>query len=262
MYITACSNKYYISFKSHSKEVRDAEQIMRKTQSTFPMVSPTRITAFYHTQHKPVTSQINDKVNKMQAEIYKMRSRADLKKKLAKCADNAYRVHIEDIEKNRMGNCYESAIMTAAALCANGYNSDVATLYVVHNFIDKKTKQIEYREGAFLDHAFAVTDMGRDITDRNRQIILDPWVGICGEWDEINSKYHALFAHDSDLEQFLDNDREEFKNRLEDEYPDKNISDYEEKIGFTYRPIYIGKINRDKAKEYLRKKYPQLILNA
>ncbi len=262
MYITACSNKYYVSFKSHSKEVRDAEQIMRKTQSTFPMVSPTRITAFYDAMHKPLTTQIKDKVTKMQDEIYKMRTEADSKKKLAEYADNSYRVHIEDIKKNRIGNCYESAIMTAAALCANGYDSDVASLYVIHNFIDKKTGEVEYKEGGFLDHAFAVTNMGRNTTDRNKQIILDPWVGICGEWDEINSKYHALFSNDCDFAQFKDDNRTEFKNYLEDEYPDKNISDYEEKIGFTYRPIYIGKINRDKAKGYLREKFPQLILNA
>lgn len=262
MHISACSNIGHISFKSHTKEVRDAEQIMRQTQKVFPMVSPTRITAFYDAQSKPLTSKIRDKVFKMQDEIYKMRDTAEYKKKLAGYADNPFRAHIESIEEKKIGNCYESAVVASAGLCANGYNSDVASLYVVHTFMNKKTKEVEYKEGAFLDHAFAVTDMGKDTKERNKQIILDPWFGICGEWDEISPKYHALFAHDSDLEQFKNNNKAEFKEKLAAEFPKANISDYEEKIGFIYRPISIGMTNREKSQKYLREKYPRLILNA
>ncbi len=262
MYISSIKNNFYISFKSHSKRVRDAEQIMRKSQEAFPMISPTRITSFHDRLHISVEKKVMDKVSQMQNGIYAMRDDADHKKKLLKYSDNPFLAHIEGIQKVKLGNCFENALAAAVGLSANGYNADVATLYVTHTYTNKKTKEIEYKEGAFLDHAFAVSDMGEDTRNLDEQVILDPWFGICGTWGEIKSNYHELFANDSDLEQFKNNNKAEFINQLKSKGSSGNISDYEERIGFIYYPSMIGDINREKAKRCLREKFPQLILNA
>lgn len=245
-----------VSFKSHKKEVKEAQDIMRKAQSTFPMVSSTRIMTNYDLINKPAPKQ--KLIDDIQEEICLMREDADYKQRLAGYVDNPYRAFVEGIKRIKKGNCLECAVSAAAGLYANGYSADVVSLYMNHSFINKKTGRVEYKEGAYLDHAFAVTDMGK----RGQKIILDPWLGLCGDWKDVNPKFHSLFDSDSKVIQYKDKNREEFIKRLKMEYSPYDISDYEERLGFSYRPLSFDVMDKDSAKKFFRENYPTLVLNA
>ena len=246
----------FVSFKAHKPEVREASDIMRKAQTTFPMVSATRILTFYDVMNKP--AQKKKLVDDIQEEIFLMRDEADFKRKLMDYSDNPYRAFVEGIHKRKKGNCLESAIIAAAGLYANGYSADVVSLYLNHSFINKKTGKVEYQEGAYLDHAFTVTNMGK----KDTKIVLDPWFGFCGDWSEISPKYHGCFDNDSKVIQYADQNRDEFIKQLKKEYLPYDISDYEERLGFSYRPLSLDVMNKDKVKQFFRENYPKLVLNA
>ncbi|MBR6162634.1 hypothetical protein IKQ26_01910, partial [bacterium] len=209
-----------LSFKSHKKEAKEATDIMRRAQLTFPMVSATRALTLYDIidKHPRQEKFLDD----LQEEIFMMRDEVEFKQKLAGYTDNPFKAFIESIQKRKKGNCLENAVIAAAGLYANGYSADVVSLYLDHSFINKKTGRVEYKEGGYLDHAFTITDMGK----KNQKIVLDPWCGYCGDWKEISPKYHKLFDNDDKVIRFTEENRKEFAERLKNECSPNDISDY------------------------------------
>ena len=252
----------FISFKAHSKEVKLADAIMRKSNNTFPMTSPTRIEAFYDSISKPMPSKHKMKAEELQTKIYNQRERAAYKMKLANYVDNPYLAQGEEIKISRLGNCYESAIAAASGLCANGYKANVVNLYCTHSFVNKKTRETEYKKGIYIDHAFVVTDMEKPEKSEGQQIVLDNWVGICGTWNEVKDKFHSVFGHDSDIVQFKENNKANFIEHLKLTSSPNNISDYEERIGFSYYPVSVEITDKNGVSQILGNKFPQLVLNA
>lgn len=186
-------------FTSRKKEIRDADDIQRKTRQTFPMMSPTYIDEFYgvtkfRSKNKSYARRISDKKYDT---IAKSRDIAQY--------PDAFGLRVSQFEKNtpyiidlnlmkatKLGNCMENAKAAVATLCANGYyNSKRAGLYLQVDFVNKKTGELEHSELGSLDHSFAVTDMNEG---NGYKYVVDPWLGFADGVEGAISRFKQVYS--------------------------------------------------------------------
>ena len=253
-------NKYSdISFRAHKKDVRDADDIMRRAKNEFPLTSSTKMDTFWDTK-KNVSPKQQKTINGLQNRICALRRSSEKKQEMLRYLSNPYMPYLEEMKQKKIGNCYESAVSAIAGLRANGYPADLAYLFIEHSFVDKKTKKVVFSKEFDYDHVFTVTDMGKKDLKTEKKIILDPWLGYCGTWQEIGAKYKHLWMEDEDYVLFLYNSENEFAEELKN--GNSKVSDFEEKITSGYRIIPSGDLKDKKIQHQLRKKFPALIVKA
>lgn len=171
-----------LSFSSKRKQTKEADKIMRKATSTFPLFSPNYARNFYGTL-KPQNKNCKMEsgiLNKFSAELIVNRAMPNLN------FSNA----MPYVKRTKTGNCYEKALITMGCLAANGYKNVSPCLVNVEGLIYKfDDKEPCYSKKKTLDHIFLLADMDND---GERETVIDPWLGFAGTKGEAKENFHRL----------------------------------------------------------------------
>ena len=189
------------SFKAKNQNIRKADDIQRNARESFPFTSPTYLDSFYRTGKKwehETKRKFENVVN-----------RAD--KKLSAIRELAKNSAFEGIsfdERNlnapifqtlrgikilKAANCHECAALSIAALAANGiHDVNRVNLTADIKFINKKTREIEYKATEPIDHTTVIAKIGKD------NIIVDTWLGFTDSISGAQSKFKQQLW-DSDI---------------------------------------------------------------
>ena len=180
-------------FRSRNISIRKADEICRRVHKEFPVYSNTALETFNNAERKPdcfnfisyVSSQISELRN-----YYSISNEPSV---------NVFKM-LPGLKKTRVGNCYEQASATCAALELNDYK-DASTLYLYA--YNPKTNIIKD-----LDHVVAGVNVklpknykywnGIDnveaehlIKPNNDAIILDTWSGFADYPNQAFVKYQS-----------------------------------------------------------------------
>jgi len=200
MKINSLSIRNYVNFNAKHKDTRKADDLMRNANLAFPMFNPSYAYYFYNTingesKEKQIAREKFEQgiCQRFLAEVRRPSEYADRGKT---CLDVPYAYLLDLLEKKKLGNCRETAIVTLCSLFANGYyNSQDVNLNLNYSFIDKNTGEILTSGTEEIDHCVVMTDFNnpkrKDIED---YIIIDPWLEYTGSMNEANGKYKMLFG--------------------------------------------------------------------
>lgn len=165
-------NKKQQSFQSRNPEIRFADEIMRRVNHEFPLISATKFKDRFQK-----LSESMDVPSKYWHYIKGLGSRNERLRDLrASCDTNPFGyLHdvMTDVEKHRIGNCGELATIGKAALVSNGLPALKATLCVYKG---------DVRYG-ILDHSFDIVNtcgfplMTRSVFMGKNSYIFDLWKG-------------------------------------------------------------------------------------
>lgn len=185
-----------INFCSRNENTKKADDILRQTKRTFPLMSHSYVETFYKSYSNENTKNRAKEIrNKLYLTLRDSRKRVYEKIKAFKRKEGLklqipYKADIDEINKTRVGNCQENAIAALAMLCMNGYyNSDLVELVCITDVTNKKDSSISYRHVSEFDHVFALTDMNTG----KKNIVVDPWLGFSATSDEAMGKFKCVF---------------------------------------------------------------------
>lgn len=241
------------TFSAKNKDIRKADDIMRKSKQEFTMFSPTHALTFYKTlepenEIKEITRDIFQAYTSCKLK-YKVR---DPSASLERLQSNKipYVTSLEILKKEKLGNCHESTIATLATLYANGYyNSYPVSINYRYKFVDKTTGNIILKGTRELDHVVVLTDMNN--SDKKSNIVIDSWLGKTDEKQNASIDYYHLFKNtiNEEIKMIIEATRTDVSNCdlfIKSSY---QIADY---CNRQYCAQLIG--------ELVREKYPTLIL--
>lgn len=256
-----------ISFKSRNSKIRTADQVMRTSKNTFPVVSSSYIDVFYNSKEGEKTGL----KRKMSDKIYeKIENIRELERRLV-----APRLSLADDDKNvlyapilqgiaqlRSGNCNESAVATLGALAANKlYDSSITSLYVDTKYFDKETGEIVFERRTPVDHCFVISTMSKPTEDKKDIIVLDSWLSFCDSVAGAMARYKSIFQ-DSGMKEALNFCESQFRFQKMKNGEEFNENDYDvkQKLSFTNNIPTTSKTMEDLG-NYCCKKFPSLIIN-
>ena len=274
MKITPVSLYNSIYFTSKNKNIRLADDVMRKSKLAFPYVGNTYINRFYRTVNNPNNSNARRLYHLIHARLssyrYSIENEEDKLLAQRQYDDCAKDYFIPGFEKSRnadkethqrhKGNCDEAARAALAALYANGfYNSNLANLYYKTSLVNKHTGEVEYEDEIDLDHVFVVTDMGSG--DKN--IVIDPWLSFADSESAAKGKYYQIYYDEEGLKEFELSFKKSFNANTKIWQLDRDINDYYQKSSFVFRtkPTHKKDVQKHEAGYQFRTLYPELLLN-
>ena len=239
MKILPCNINSTQYFSARKKEIRVADDIQRKTKSTFPTLSQTYIDRFYKSKMSSF-----ENANKFFIKTNEMHKKIKIMREIAKNPEE-FGIKIPEIEKNtlyamnlnglqqlKIGNCEENAKSTIAILFANGYyNSEQVNLMLKIDFINNETNKIEDSRLYPLDHTFVITDMN---TGRKQDIIIDPWLGFADSKSGAIARFKKIYNNE-DYEKAIKITSGIFCRKKELEY-DEFQKKYSTKTSFVFEP--------------------------
>lgn len=252
------------SFGTKNKNIRTADQIMRGSKNTFPVVSSSYIDEFFHSEKGKSTGLITKISDRIFEKIDNIREldRKFVAPRLQLSEDDRkvmYAPILHGMTQLRSGNCHESSVAALAALAANEiYDGRIASLIVETTYRDKNSGEIELKKRDFLDHCFVITTMGTKSTDQNDQIVIDPWLSFCDSHSAAIAKYKQLFQ-DSEMKEILAKCNKTLKQRKKENNQEFNIDDFDisQKILFTNPQIHTENFMKEFG-QYCTKKFPSL----
>ena len=242
-------------FKSKHKDIRKADDLMRKTNLAFPMFNPSYAYYFYdsidirnpekHPAREKFEAGICHKF------IRQVRKPNDFMEEIQTKFDIPHAYLLSLLKDKKMGNCKETAIATLCALYANGYhNSQRVSLAYEYKIIDNSTKEILLEGENDLDHSVVLTDLNLPERKKiNELIVIDPWLEYAGTTTSANGKYKMQFGKliDQDMENIafenaIDLDKCTVKTKIYYSIEQRKSAEEARKIG-----------------NYTRQEYPELI---
>ncbi len=163
---------------------RDAEKILRLLNSEFPMIASTKICEFDSVKKTPRFIQY---AREIQERIFKLVRDPAWKEQIKGGDDAFYAAFVENIKKQRVGNCSESSKLFKLLGHLNGIPSRKAqlTLFTKDGGYDKN-----------IDHAIHIVCLDGNNPDFEKlsklkdTLIIDPWLGIA----EYAPKYEQLIS--------------------------------------------------------------------
>lgn len=264
IFLNHCQN--YPHFTAKKMQTRKADDIQRKSKLAFPMISATYAKKYYGVvDSKDIVKKYRaeDILDKVTSKIvYNRRDCNDECLGLYFKPEKTTKVWLDKIKSEKIGNCFESSIVTFAALIANGYyNSDMAKVNIDVQFVDNDSGKVIYSDMLPLDHSIVVSDMKKGYSPKSeKKFILDSWNNFTGEISEANGLYRAT-ADESKIKFAID----VVRNNMESAYSGLktvNLDNCHPRVGF-----YITEdgMNFDpealiEASKYLQEKYPELRL--
>lgn len=228
------------SFTSRNKNIRKADDILRKAREAFPATSATYIDSFY----KTAQSTDSNKSKKANMVAYKYDKFVGFVRKQVHL--HSYEGATEEekkmnapifqtltfVEIAKAANCHEYASIATAGLTANGiYDNERVHLALDIQYKNKETGEIEYHRTLPIDHTAIKTRIGKD------DIIVDAWLGMADSLSGASAKYKQLLLN-KDIDEEIKIHRSLF--RLEKSTPNNIIdpdNDYELKTSIKYIPV-------------------------
>ena len=258
------NNKY--SFQARRKEIRKADDIVRKVNQEFPAFSPTYAYEFWpHLKTIPEgygdirTINSEEKVRKYRKEIDQNKN---------------YDTLLETIKEQKVANCGEKSYLTVAALLANGYDKFTKRFNVGIKWAvtDKRTGEKVFEHIEDFDHSIIVTTMTNEEPARlNDLIVIDGWLNKAMSFSEAHATYEAMLKEDFLTETYEKSVLKFIKKNTKDYGllgkklpPDFDINNYKFKHNIVfYKPQdtrYPIKGNDfDKLTNKVKEKYPNLV---
>ncbi len=177
-----------IYFGAKNKKTREADDIARLAKRTFPILSSTHIRMYNSGNNTSAYKGIL--INKLAGQISKSREVSSYTQ-----IQYPYSNKLTAINNFKVGNCYEMAISVIAGLVSNGlYNSKQGSLSVNSEVINKRTGKVEYEITDRIDHSAAITTIdGTNSFDEKNILIIDPWIGFCGNIAKAREEYKKVF---------------------------------------------------------------------
>ncbi len=182
-----------INFEGTRLKYQKLDHIIRNTNNKYPRISPYRIaTRFSKTnlslKHLEWLKYIEDKVDSN-------------REKVGRCNFiDVIKNDLENVKKSKLGDCGESTAITLASLIANGYeNFKVGLLLFDIEIRNKKNKEVIAKRFYNTTHECVIINastpnISHDNKKQNKDaIILDSWIGFCGNIQQAFDKFHETF---------------------------------------------------------------------
>lgn len=208
---------YPINFSARKKEVRDADKILRIAKQNYPMISSTYADEMY--ECLPENKKAQKILSNIKCRIKDMRSYVNSTSDIIKALDSNTRyrtmeplcIVLDEIKKNKVGNCYESAQLGLSALYSNGYmNSKMASLEYRTQIIYKESDEVMYESFSQLDHVFVLTDMNKG---GKKNIVIDPWLSFADSVSGAKERFKKIYT-DKELKEKEDAAIQDFKKQF------------------------------------------------
>ena len=203
MKITKLSTQKYTSFKSKKKNIRLADDIVRKTKHEFPAHSPSYIDSYWLSLKNPKHSnkERNVKIltNNLGTRLFAYRINCGFKK------DTLQRPLglLETTKEFKIANCIEFAQLTEATMLANGYrDTNLAEVKIKLTLFDKKSKKKIYECFELFDHIVVLSKL--DDKNSKNPIILDAWIGKAMSFSKAKEEYLGMLSEE-EIEKIVKN---------------------------------------------------------
>ena len=209
MKISLQTNYTRTTFSARKQEIRQADDIQRKSRENFPMFSPSYLQEFYclngkgqNTPKQVRTIQIAQRL------VYKINAGRivdDESSKTSYFAEPIYIRPLDRIKRTKIGNCHEASIATLATLTANGfYDAKRVSLEQKTECVNKKTNKVVFSKNYDLDHTVVVSAMGKENSKENDLIVLDSWMGFADSISGARDKYSMFIYENKNKSDFND----------------------------------------------------------
>ena len=247
-----------ITFEGRQRLLKSADMIGRKASETYPHISGSQLDIRYRKTHhikKTFFYQSPELVTKIATKINKIRDKIN-------CCDYYYAALVKEIKKNKVGNCFEDAMLAELVGHINGQDN----IHMGNILVKKQNvkKQIS------IDHAVAfITNKkirsDKDYTFKNKEaVIIDPWLNIVdfagNYFTKIKNQYRDCFdglPNQDFLEYLIGTDAENVKN-VKDYRQQKKISC--QHLTFSIKPAHSFYWDKDK-EDYYRSHFTELIID-
>lgn len=259
-----------IYFQGRKQEIKRADDILRKTNNAFPLISTTKHAT--KTQYSNIDDWDNYYaiLSKISLKIQDQRSDINDAQQIMRIFGynkaNAKIIPIlQTVKKTKLGNCHEGAYVTFATLCKEGYlNSRPVNLVNNIEVLDKKTgEKRTFKEG--IDHAAVITSMEKeDSFDINKcDYIIDPWINFADDKVQANRKYLTFYKKTIKEQEnlilatihndYIYNGLQQFNGRfdennyqitskigyeLKDDFTDEEVKSFTDKMSFEYKYLF------------------------
>ena len=162
------------NFNSRNAYNRKADDIACCVNKTFPMFKPS-----YAIQNWKILNKSQQVENELRIDFYKKyqgRVFAMRDEYRDECSFSSFEIEmLQCVKEQKMGNCYESALITLGALFANGFEkSKKVSPRVVITGIDTRTKQAVISRSFPIDHTCVLTSMNNPKKEAvDKAIVID-----------------------------------------------------------------------------------------
>ena len=259
------TNNY--SFQAKRKEIRKADDIVRKVNQEFPAFSPTYAYEFWP-HLKTIPEGYGDiRTINSEEKVRKYRKEIDHNKN--------YDTLLETIKEQKVANCGEKSYLTVAALLANGY-TDYTRRYDVGikwSATDNRTGERVFENIEDFDHSIILTTMTNDEPKSfNDIIVIDGWLNKAMSISEAHETYSSMLKEDfltktyeKSVLKFIKKNTKDYGLLGKKLPPDFDINNYKFKHNIVFykhpAPRYpIKGDDFDKLTNKVKEKYPRLIL--
>ena len=263
---TINTNNNY-TFQAKRKELRKADDIVRKVNQEFPAFSPTYAYEFW--PHLKTIPEGYGDIRTINSEEKIRKYREEIKQ------NKKYDSLFETIKEQKVANCGEKSYLTVAALLANGYDNYTSRFDVGIKWAatDKRTGERVFENIEDFDHSIILTTMKDEPMERlNDLIVVDGWLNKAMSFSEAHGVYGSMLKEDfitetyeKSLKKFIKENTKNYGLLGKKLPPDFDINNYKFKHNIVFykhpAPRYpIKGDDFDKLIEKVKTEYPELIL--
>ena len=248
------NNSY--TFQAKKKDIRKADDIVRRVNQEFPAFSPTRVKYFWH----PINEKKLQLLEKPLLNIMRIRERIG-----REINEDKFLLGIfDEIETNKTANCGEKSWLTLGALAANGYDKSVkSAIGLKWEAYDMRNNETLIKGKIDLDHSAILTTMSKKKVKKPQDlIVLDPWFNKAMSYSEASAEYFKLLNDNRMLKI-----HKEIINKLKEKNPNGEIdlSNYNIRFNIVFidsscKYKLQSKDDMEKFGKVIAEKYPELIL--
>ena len=268
MKITSINNQPKISFLSRNKNIRLADDIVRKTRQEFPAYSPSYIDSYWQCLRTPKHSDGKNNLkilaNKLGNRLFACRINTNFRQDILEDP----LALLKTTKEHKVANCIEYAQLTESCLLANGYkNTKLAAVKIKLSLYDKSTDKKVYEDIKPFDHIIVLASLNDDGENSDKPIVLDGWIGKAMSISEAKREYLGMLSSEEIKEIAsigLQKYRHEQSSKQNNEEIDPNNLNYNIQILFDEIDKSFLKEKFEKSQntvmEKLRTQFPNLIL--
>ncbi len=251
-----CLNTLYTPcFGAKKNETREADDIQRKVNQTFPRFSTTYADKFYLTAD---TKKYLTKMNKLEFKLKGIRQAVHTEEFFDSIP---HRIALEKIKKSKLANCGEISKAVLSALYANGiYDSDRYSLVLNTKFTNKNTNFTEYESTKSLDHVFVISSMNKNSKDTKDKVVIDGWLNFAGSISEAKENFKNLYSP-AYLDVIRENQKKDFKKVKANMQKNADFSDYNITSRIAFEKVEeLPEYKKRMLGNYIKEKYPELVI--
>ena len=258
------NNNY--TFQARRKEIRKADDLVRKVNQEIPAFSPTYAREFWFRFKKIKEGYTDKRIINSENKLERIR------KKIAK-EENPTSL-FEQTREKKVGNCCEKTYLAMGALSANGINQYTRRYDVGVNWtaIDKRNGEKVFEDMQNFDHNIIITTLTNEEPKKfNDLIVIDGWLNKAMSLSEAHAEYGSMLK-EKDISKMKEKAIINFVEENKKDYgllgkklpPDFDINNYEFKHNIVFFPhpdprYRIKKDDFEKLGEMVREKYPSLV---